>query len=74
MRNRNKPVQVKDLSDITVIYGGADHSLAVKSDGTAWAWGRNQEGQLGNGTNTDSAIPVQVKFSQDDVSDAGIHN
>ena len=69
-KNRNKPVQVKDLSDITAIYGGAEHSLAVKADGTVWAWGRNQVGQLGNGTNTDSAIPTQVKFSQNGVSDA----
>jgi hypothetical protein len=36
------------------------HSLALKDDGTVWAWGYNGYGQLGNGTNTDSNVPVQV--------------
>ena len=36
------------------------HILALKKDGTVWAWGDNYWGQLGNGTTTDSAIPVQV--------------
>ncbi len=36
------------------------HALGVKEDGTVWAWGSNERGQLGNGTTTDSEIPVQV--------------
>jgi hypothetical protein len=52
-------VQVSALSGITVIDGGL-HSLALKNDGTVWAWGMNLYGQLGNGTNTDSNVPVQV--------------
>jgi alpha-tubulin suppressor-like RCC1 family protein len=36
------------------------HNIAAKTDGTAWAWGRNQFGQLGNGTTTQSNVPVQV--------------
>ncbi|HEX5415108.1 MAG TPA: hypothetical protein VFZ25_05535, partial [Chloroflexota bacterium] len=32
----------------------------MKSDGTVWAWGRNQQGQLGDGTTTDSTTPIQV--------------
>ncbi|WP_341280688.1 hypothetical protein [Paenibacillus sp. FSL H8-0537] len=32
-------------------YGnGQAHSLLLKSDGTVWAWGKNDLGQLGNGT------------------------
>ncbi|MDP9388263.1 MAG: hypothetical protein M3Q48_10245 [Actinomycetota bacterium] len=38
-----------ELSDVVDIAGGYFHSLAVKSDGTAWAWGSNADGQLGNG-------------------------
>jgi alpha-tubulin suppressor-like RCC1 family protein len=42
------------------VAGGDHYSLAVKSDGTVWAWGRNREGELGNGTNTESNLPVWV--------------
>ena len=48
------------LSDVTAIAGGGSHSLALKNDGTVMAWGANQNGQLGNGTNgsgTESNVP-----------------
>jgi len=32
----------------------------VRSDGSVWAWGYNFYGQLGNGTNIDSNVPVRV--------------
>jgi len=44
-----------------VVGGGRDFSLALKSDGTVWAWGNNYYGQLGNGTTVKSAVPVKVK-------------
>lgn len=60
-RNSNTPVQVVNLSNIIAIAGGIDHSLALKNDGTVWAWGENNYGQLGNGTTTFySTTPVQV--------------
>ncbi|MCL1897479.1 MAG: FG-GAP-like repeat-containing protein [Micrococcales bacterium] len=37
------------------------HTLALKSDGTVWAWGYNGFGQLGDGSTTDRLTPVQVK-------------
>ncbi|WP_298136975.1 T9SS type A sorting domain-containing protein [Flavobacterium sp.] len=41
---------------------GYDHSLAVKNDGTLWAWGSNGTRKLGDGTNIDKTIPTQIGF------------
>jgi len=38
--------------------GGDAHSIALKSDGTVWAWGANAYGQLGNGTNNPSVLKI----------------
>ncbi len=61
------PVEVSNLegAELKVIAGGYDHSLALKDEGTVLAWGLNQDGQLGDGTNTDSSTPVQVKDPND---------
>jgi alpha-tubulin suppressor-like RCC1 family protein len=45
---------------VAVSAGESDYTLAVKDDGTIWAWGDNQYGQLGDGTTTDHITPVQV--------------
>lgn len=45
---------------IVQIAAGAAHTLALASDGTLFSWGANSEGQLGNGTNTNSNAPVEV--------------
>ena len=47
-------------SGVIAISAGGSHSLALKSDGTALAWGGNNSGQLGNGTLTGSVVPVQI--------------
>jgi len=36
------------------------HSLALQSNGTLWAWGYNNSGQLGDGTTTNRTSPVQI--------------
>ena len=67
--NSNLPVQVLGpggtgfLTNIIAVTTGYDHCLALKSDGTVWAWGADQSylGDLGNGTGTSSSVPVQVK-------------
>lgn len=48
------------LNSITAIMGGEHHNFALKSDGTVWAWGGNFVGQLGDGTYTNTVLPVQV--------------
>jgi alpha-tubulin suppressor-like RCC1 family protein/fibronectin type 3 domain-containing protein len=57
---RRYPGPVTGLENASAIAAGAEHSLAVRQDGTAWAWGKNDSGQLGTGTREDSAVPVQV--------------
>jgi len=42
------------------VSAGAIHSLALKSDGTVWAWGGNPMGQLGDGTTSERLTPVEV--------------
>jgi alpha-tubulin suppressor-like RCC1 family protein len=39
---------------------GNSHAIALKDDGTMWAWGWNYSGQLGDGTNTEKLRPTQV--------------
>ncbi|PIU84261.1 MAG: hypothetical protein COS67_14200, partial [Deltaproteobacteria bacterium CG06_land_8_20_14_3_00_44_19] len=38
----------------------ATHTIYVKDDGTVWAWGNNNNGQLGDGSATSKNTPVQV--------------
>ncbi len=64
-------VQVKNLEDVIAITSGTWHSLALKSDGTVWAWGRNNFGQIGDGTFKNRKTPVQVKDLTDVVAIAG---
>src|SRR3990167_8949723 len=47
-------------STTPMVAGGRGHTIALKSDGTVWAWGRNEDGQLGDGTTTDRTTQVQV--------------
>ena len=55
-----QPELVSSLSDVIDIKTGYKHALALKTDGTVWAWGLNNFGQLGNGTTEDQRSPVQV--------------
>jgi alpha-tubulin suppressor-like RCC1 family protein len=57
---RPTPAPVIGLQDIVAIAAGAEHSLALRRDGTIWAWGRNEEGQLGEATRTVRTTPVAV--------------
>ena len=43
------PAGTGQLSGIASVSGGANHSVALARDGTVWAWGENDRGQLGSG-------------------------
>ncbi|UKS25760.1 S8 family serine peptidase [Paenibacillus sp. HWE-109] len=59
-KGRYVPYQIPISNVVSISAGNSDHNLAIKSDGTAWAWGTNTHGELGNGSNVYSATPVQV--------------
>jgi len=46
--------------DFGLIAAGSTHTLAIKSDGTLWAWGANNWGQLGLSEDADGTAPSQV--------------
>ena len=48
-----------------VVTAGDYHTLAIKPDGTLWAWGGNGNGQLGDGTNISKCSPVQIGSASD---------
>ncbi|MEQ9262931.1 MAG: T9SS type A sorting domain-containing protein [Owenweeksia sp.] len=52
--------QATSLSNIIAIGAGTWHSMFVAKDGSIWACGDNSEGELGDGTTTDRATPVQA--------------
>lgn len=47
---------------ITAIRAGCRHGLALTATGQVLAWGSDTNGQLGNGTSTDSNTPVRVRL------------
>ncbi|MGD0741737.1 MAG: RCC1 repeat- and reductase domain-containing protein [Acidimicrobiales bacterium] len=55
------PVQVKGLAHVVAIAAGSCSAYALLRDGTVWAWGRGDYGQLGDGSRSDRSLPVQVR-------------
>jgi len=53
-------VRVLGMDNAVAVACGQYHSLALRGDGTAWAWGSNDYGQLGDNTTTQENIPVRV--------------
>ena len=63
------PTQVGADTDWAMVAAGSGHTVAVKTDGSLWAWGGNTSGQLGNGkggdVDTGSYVPVQIGTDTD---------
>ena len=54
------PTPVNVASNVVAVAAGDDHSLFVKTDGTLWAMGYNNYGQLGNGTTINTKLSRSV--------------
>jgi alpha-tubulin suppressor-like RCC1 family protein len=59
--DKSSPISVVGgYADWVQLSGGWSHSLGVRANGTAWAWGNNQLGRLGDGTVANKSSPVSV--------------
>jgi len=52
------PVQI--MEDVVSVSAFGAHTMAIKSDGSLWAWGRNMESQLGDGTDESRNRPTRI--------------
>jgi alpha-tubulin suppressor-like RCC1 family protein len=58
---KSSPVSVVGgFTDWTQVNAGFGHSLGVRANGTAWAWGNNLGGPLGDNTTVNKSSPVSV--------------
>ncbi len=71
---RSYPIQImKGTYWSVVASGGLDngntssssHSVCIRNDGTLWAWGSNNYGELGDGTNINKFVPTQIGSNSD---------
>jgi alpha-tubulin suppressor-like RCC1 family protein len=58
---KSSPVSViGGFTDWIQVDGGFSHSVGLRANGTAWAWGSNGSGRLGDGTAVDKSSPVSI--------------
>jgi alpha-tubulin suppressor-like RCC1 family protein len=63
---KNVATRIGTATDWMTISAGQHHTMAIKTDGSLWAWGDNTYGQLGTGTASFSeTAPVQVGTAKD---------
>lgn len=57
--------EVKGLTGVKAIGAGGSHTIALKKDGSVWAWGANEYGQLGDGTSVPKSVPSRIEAIPD---------
>ena len=60
------PIEIGDVTiDWAHVAAGHQYTVAIRTDGSLWAWGNNVDGQLGDGTNTNRTSPVRIGADSD---------
>ncbi|HZH74392.1 MAG TPA: PKD domain-containing protein [Archangium sp.] len=69
------PVSVNPAcaTPVVKVAAGIYHTLALKQDGSLWAWGSNYHSQLGDGSTTSRPTPVQVLTGVSSIAAGGYH-
>lgn len=64
--NKSSPIQI-GTDSWTMIAGSVYgyYTMAIRQDGTLWTWGKNDNGQLGDGTRVHRSSPVQIGSDTD---------
>jgi len=73
--NQNVPVPVSGLpGNIVDVRAGGIHSMALDAKGNVWTWGSNDNGQIGDGTNTNQLVPIEVLSGVSMISAGSLHS
>ena len=69
-------IQIENNVKIKAISAGREHVLALDTNGNMWSWGKNNNGQLGNNSTTNSLVPqkIQSEVKFKDISTGSYHN
>jgi alpha-tubulin suppressor-like RCC1 family protein len=67
------PIMLSGMTKLTELSLGSDHTCAVSETNDLYCWGSNVRGQLGNGSNADSSVPVALGRGWAHVSAGGLH-
>jgi alpha-tubulin suppressor-like RCC1 family protein len=71
--NNTLPVQVSGLTEsVRIIAAGYSHSCALTAAGDMRCWGWNADGQLGDGSNRTSRVPVSVSGWNRNITDVAV--
>ena len=54
------PIQIGVDTDWVDVVNSLRYAVALKNNGTIWAWGENSSGELGDGTFVDKYVPTQI--------------
>ena len=72
--NNDRHSPIKILSNVIAVSAISNHTLAIREDGSLWAWGSNSAGQLGDGTTINRAKPTWIMDYIKAISAGGTHS